>query len=210
MDVGYDMAGPKSCLLLEKLPAELRVFIYEYVFQPQAQQLIFRDVDVEVPKKDFLLTCRQIFREAVTVYQSAYRAFWRETHFVMGIPFRREEKYPQLLASFNVSDLNQITQATVYPSHTGLTYTLLDTRGGWKRTVQNGRSARSRFMYLREGRGSAPDWPLAWPYDNYAATYRFRCDIVRQGFNEEEDMKAACCEPTPKVPMSDQIMKWIL
>lgn len=204
------MAEYRPCLLLKKLPAELRLSIYEYVFQPQAQHLNFRDVDGKVPQKDLLLTCRQVYREAVKIYQSAYRAFWRDTRFVMGTPFRREEKYPQLLASFNVQDLNRITQATVYPSHTGLTYTLLDTRGGWKRTVQKGRSARSRFMYLREDRGSAPDWPLAWPYDNYAATYRFRCDVVRQGFHEEEDMRVACCEQTPKVPMSDQIMKWIL
>ncbi|KAK4610354.1 hypothetical protein CLAFUW4_13974 [Fulvia fulva] len=72
-----------TCYLLQKLPAELRIAIYELVFSATDNDLEVDLLQATPPEKYLILTCRRIRHEASAMYRSAYQTYWRTTRFVM-------------------------------------------------------------------------------------------------------------------------------
>lgn len=66
-----------------RLPAELRVSIYEYVYEGFWESRPVRLVDASPPSKDVLLSCRQMYKEVWPIYAQLYRQYWTENDFVI-------------------------------------------------------------------------------------------------------------------------------
>ncbi|KAK5121255.1 hypothetical protein LTR85_005421 [Meristemomyces frigidus] len=72
---------PTACRLLS-LPAELRNWIYELTFTtPDTDEVDL--LNTSPPSKCLLTTCRQIGAEATALYKSAFRHYWKTSHFVV-------------------------------------------------------------------------------------------------------------------------------
>ncbi|KAK4496208.1 hypothetical protein PRZ48_012188 [Zasmidium cellare] len=135
----------EPCLLLDKLPAELRNRVWEFAFAPDD------DSEVELaeatpPSKNLLLTCRQIYDESYGLYQPAYRDYFRTTKFRITYQINRVGFTTYATSTFGNSPLlrypralvEQITRMTfvIERPHQRAddTLELVDKRGGWKWT----------------------------------------------------------------------------
>ncbi|USW48805.1 hypothetical protein Slin15195_G021240 [Septoria linicola] len=101
---------PKSCLLLKKLPAELRVRVYEMAFT--SHHKLNDAVAIFAPKppsKNLLAN-----QEARACYKQAYQKYWRETKFYYNeYEHARRITQSPMKQSVLDRDLDQITSMTI-------------------------------------------------------------------------------------------------
>ncbi|KAF2166747.1 hypothetical protein M409DRAFT_54536 [Zasmidium cellare ATCC 36951] len=69
-----------QCLLLDKMPAEIRNRIYEYAFAPDDDKEV-ELADGTPPTIDLVLANRQIHNESIGLYALAHLDYFRNTNF---------------------------------------------------------------------------------------------------------------------------------
>lgn len=70
----------QECLLLKKLPGELRNCIYELVF---AEPDVVNLRHAKLPSRNLLLTCRKVYGEAQKIYVDYCCRYWKDTEFII-------------------------------------------------------------------------------------------------------------------------------
>jgi hypothetical protein len=68
---------------LMHLPPELRVIIYEYAFTSNDDPETVNLLDPHPPQLDLALTSREVYNEAIPIFERAYRAYWSTSGFLI-------------------------------------------------------------------------------------------------------------------------------
>lgn len=151
-----------TCSPLLNLPAELREQVYHLAFSPlYRREQPINLLDTRPPTKDLLLVCKQIYREASTIYWTTYRQYWLESTFAIEQRQVTAEKFGHIL-SYHLSrdhiPLSQIKHLRVITSDSH-TWHLVHPGGAWRVERPSGRK---RYVCLRGWITSVSPWAIAW------------------------------------------------
>ncbi|KAK4618193.1 hypothetical protein CLAFUW4_12233 [Fulvia fulva] len=131
---------PTSCAFFDKLPAELRLDVYELTFAQHD------DKEVELitsspPSASLLLACRKTYHEARATYQQARRRYWKETKFSIQVtdprlPLALHAALPRLKRQ-GLEHIRHLRIRFCHPTFAGIydQYELVTVRGVWRRVV---------------------------------------------------------------------------
>lgn len=145
------------CPLLDKLPAEMRNRIYEYVFatEDNGDDTIDLAAQDDPPSKNILRTCRQVHAEAAQLYKKTYQAYWTSKNFFLQA---REEDLRACMDTLSVyrgEDLDHINSLVLLvsrPKQGLVEFDLLDKRGGWRFEGPNSRIIPFYVFYKAPGK----------------------------------------------------------
>ena len=134
------MAQTSACPFFDKLPAELRLQIYNLALGVEGPQEV-NLLEAKPPSKAILLTCKKVHAEARAAHNKVYRKYWKETKFVIpeGIPERVQHEVAAL-RRIKLRDLLRVNHLWIIRRDTWgsesetITFELLDNRGGWTET----------------------------------------------------------------------------
>ncbi|KAK5121280.1 hypothetical protein LTR85_005446 [Meristemomyces frigidus] len=145
-----------ECLLL-KLPPELRNLIYELAFTTAADAgEPINIINGRHPSPSLVLTCSQMYSEALGIYKQLWTRYWATSKFVLDADLVKGGDKEQLVAKARiaVSGTELITKFTLLggqlSSWTGQCHRKFVMRGrGWEVRRLNGDSYQSQvFLYL--------------------------------------------------------------
>ncbi|KAK4619186.1 hypothetical protein CLAFUW4_12234 [Fulvia fulva] len=132
------MSSNTACPFFDKLPAELRLDIYELAFSSNTDSEAEEDLRaVKPPSRNILLTCKNAHSEAHGLYKTAYRRYWSSTKFIFEAVNSGSESYPALTFPTD-RDLAHITSLRVVVlldgvvRQIGWTCTLLGRSDAWE------------------------------------------------------------------------------
>ena len=170
------------------LPAELREHVYHFAFSSSSQSQEPTDLlRAQPPKKDLLLVCNQVCREASAIYRIAYRQYWLDSTFTLEHREASNQSVDALRSNLLADDipLSCITHLQVMTSDPHIWH-LVHPGGAWRVRSPNGRE---RYVCLRGWITTVSPKRVAW--------------IGRQS----EDELCEVCERAPSVhSLMDQIL----
>ena len=198
---------------LLRIPAELRLAIYEHVYPTTHDDTVDyhlvmaapgrgpRNRRPPPPTKGLILTNKLAYHEAKDLYKTSFQSYWTSNKFILHAPDgpANDSWMQKYLLLQRKEDLNHIEKLTIHQTgYYNGTFTLIDNRGGWciegaKSRIPGQKSYRRyRHSLRREGPGqpSLPDpTKVAW-----------------DGHGDEASLKEACTTCRRTVDVVDQIL----
>ncbi|KAK4617731.1 hypothetical protein CLAFUR4_12240 [Fulvia fulva] len=156
-------ATSSACPFFDKLPAELRLEIYELSFKPASTEDEVDLCAVNPPSKSLLLTCGKAYNEAQAIFKQAHRQHWSSSNFTMSLSGPASQKKENrkhallALAALRGEDLQHIVHLTIIreelsTGEEGTNMKLLDRRGSWKCTwLYDGGTEDNLYFVLKPG-----------------------------------------------------------